>query len=173
MKNLFVFSMVLALSLLAPVRAEDSLESMVLDTGTTFQDASQFKAVMTTRQATISGDLYLSGWGTGSGPTAYITIPLHGNVRLSGPDGLTTNTLRVDVHQGFWVHDSRSYVSEWVHLSGTVDVFRDGKRVGSSRVSGSVHVSGWASGSDRFIDLRVSGNGRLSGQITYDVGDEA
>ena len=56
-----------------------------------------------------------------------------------------------------------SHVSAWARPYAYVSIYDNGRYLGSTRVSGTIHVSGWSR--NGWLDL--SGSGYVTGQLTY------
>lgn len=114
------------------------------------------------RHITLSGDAQLSGTGWingGGGGSTHVSVPLHGTVRVSGDGGKVQGNGSISGYASVWIHNGGGYVSDFVQYSASVSLYRDGRYVGTTTISGSVNVSGWASGST----LRLDGRGSASG----------
>ena len=73
---------------------------------------------------------------------------------------ITSNNTRVNVMASMWIYPDQ-YVSQTVRPNISVQLYRDGKYVGSANMTGGISVGGWPSGG--FVCL--TGNGYLTGDV--------
>lgn len=119
------------------------------------------------RYLRLRGHLNLSGSTFVHPGTSYATVTLTGWTTLSDQEG---RLISGQVH----FSDTSSYYVGGHHVSGYarpyshVTLYRDGRWVGSVRVEGTIHVSGFVNGSH----LNLSGMGIVSGSAWVDEEDE-
>ncbi|MBI5595667.1 MAG: hypothetical protein HY928_06200 [Elusimicrobia bacterium] len=143
--------------LAAPVQAVPSLES--LSAGAVLAAPAPTKAFKAQRHVSLNGDVRLSGNGFVPHNGGFVSIPLSGTVRVYGDGGKVTGDGRVNEYVSVWVREGSNYISQFVSVNASVSLYSNGRYVGMTTVHGSVHVSGWASGSW----LRLDGSGSVSG----------
>lgn len=111
----------------------------------------------------LSGHVWLDGSAyAGSGQRA-VTVTVSGYTQLRDQDGKYLNgQIRVSDTSTYWLNGG--HVSGWARPHAYVNVYSNsGKYLGSVTISGSIHVSGWHSGS--WLNLRGSGYVDGSGTI--------
>jgi len=165
---LLVLSIVVALPAGAAAKSAEGLSGLSI---TAFNQLSNFKAKhKSQRHVRLSGDVSLRGSTyVREGDNVYVHVYLDGNTNISGDGGrIQSGYTSIRANEGIWVRKGSSYVSTWVRVNEYVSLYKDGKFVGSTYVSGSIHVSGWKSGSW----LRLDGRGQLAGSIYLDVDEE-
>lgn len=168
--------LVLALAVLAlPLRAQ-SPESIKTVSLRAFTELSAFKpdarkeasrvapareilvSVQGARNARMVGEVELSGHGHIPSQNQGVYMLLSGSMDVADENGRVL-ARNVQVAYSGLLQVSGSYVSGYAHPQVYAPLYRDGRYIGSVKLSGPVHVSGHASGTW----ARVSGRGRLWG----------
>ncbi|MCX5787351.1 MAG: hypothetical protein NTX64_02410 [Elusimicrobia bacterium] len=141
-------------------QAAETPESISFSGAQGFQALSDFKPIhiKSSRYVHLSGSINLSGNTFVPQNTSYAYVNLSGSTNLTG-DGYQTGYTTVNQSVSIWVNSN--YVSQFVQVNVNVQVYKDGRYVGSTYAQGSVNVSGWKSGD--WINL--SGFGTLNGNI--------
>ena len=110
----------------------------------------------------LHGYVNLNGSGFIPRGSGWATITVSGWTNLQDQDGHYLNgDIRFDDTSTYFV--SGNYVSGWAHPYAYVNVYDNGKLLGTTRVSGTVSVSGFRNGDW----LNLSGSGFVDGDLTY------
>lgn len=114
------------------------------------------------RYVSVSGNISLSGNGFVPGQNGgFATVSMTGWLTVRDVTGrITSNNTYVNKMVSLWVYPNQ-HVFQTVWLNEFVQLYRAGKPLGSTSVTGSVSVSGWPSGSS----LWLNGSGSVSGTI--------
>ena len=103
----------------------------------------------------LSGNVSLRGSGFIPSNGGYISIYMSGSFTLRDfSSGVTTNSIYLNENVSFWAKENQ-YISESVYINKYVSLYKDGRYVGSTNISGSISVSGWPSSS--YVNLNGSG----------------
>ncbi|MBI5243559.1 MAG: hypothetical protein HY922_07725 [Elusimicrobia bacterium] len=126
-----------------------------------FQKLAQFKplALKTSQYVRLSGNVTLNGSTHVPQNSHYAYVTLSGWTNITGGDRYQSGTTNVSQSVSIWLNGN--YVSQWVQVNVHVNIYKDGRYVGSTYVQGSVHVSGW--NNNGWVNL--SGSGTLTGDI--------
>jgi hypothetical protein len=109
----------------------------------------------------VSGHVNLSGTGWMPKDGGYTSINFSGYTTVRDSSGrVTSNSVRVSVYEGVWLRPNQ-YVHHSLRPNVSVSLYKDGKYVGSTYVSGYISVSGWPSSS--YVSL--NGSGYLEGSL--------
>lgn len=111
------------------------------------------------RNVSLRGDVRLSGNAFVPQNGGFVSVPLSGQVRVTGDGGKIRGDAYVNEYASVWVREGTNYVSQHVSVNVSVSLYEGGRYVGTAYVNGSVWVNGWANGSW----LRLDGNGSVSG----------
>ena len=153
----------------APAHAAASLEAAHAASAAAIAAPAPTKAFKAQRHVTLNGQARLSGTGFVQQHGGFVSVPLNGDVRVSGDVGQVTGNGSINQHVSLWIHPGSNYVSQFVSFTANVSLYKQGRYVGTAMVSGSVMVSGWANGSF----LRLDGTGSASGSAFIDDGSAA
>jgi len=156
---------VLALGLVAsPVGALDAPETIRFQNSLGFQKAlpnlKQFKFAAS-QYVNLSGNLSLRGNDYLHREEGYVSVNLSGSTSLYGSGGVTAGNVRFNERVSIYLRKGQNYISEYVRVSQYVSVYKNGRYVGSTNVTGTIRVSGWLSGKW----LRLDGSGTISGSL--------
>ncbi len=161
MKQIIAFLLSLGL-VAAPAHALETSESLKIKSAVSLDRLPKFKAAFTgSRYVRLSGNLNLRGSEYLREGSNYISMNLSGTAFLYGGSGLRASSVRVDERISFYLREGQNYVSESVRVSERVSVYKNGRYVGTTTVTGTIRVTGWVSGNW----LRLDGSGRISGGI--------
>lgn len=118
-----------------------------------------------TQTLRLRGYVSLNGSGFIPRGSSWATMTVSGWTTLEDQDGRTLRgDVRVEDTSTYYL--SGNYVSGWARPSAYVNIYQDGRLLGSTRVEGSISVSGWRSGDY----LSLSGSGFVDGTLTYQDG---
>lgn len=115
----------------------------------------------------VSGHVSLSGntWINGSG--GFNSVTLTGWATFRDATGrITSNNAHISTLASMWIYPNQ-HVFQTVRPSVYVQLYRDGKPVGSANMSGSISVSGWPS--SNYVTL--NGSGYLEGSLYVEDAD--
>lgn len=153
-------TLLLSLALSVPAAAAPTLEAAKAAPLLTAELALPArKAFKAQRNVSLYGDVRLSGNGFVPHNGGFVSIPLSGNVRVTGDGGKVRGDGMVNEYVSVWVREGSNYVSQFVSVNVNVSLYDGGRYVGTAYVHGSVMVSGWANGSW----LRLDGSGSVNG----------
>ncbi|PIU20066.1 MAG: hypothetical protein COT18_04205 [Elusimicrobia bacterium CG08_land_8_20_14_0_20_59_10] len=114
------------------------------------------------RYVQVSGYVNLRGNGWMPTNGGYTSITLSGWATFRDGTGMvTSNNTYINVPASMWIYPNQ-YVFQTVRPNVYVQLYKDGKMIGSTSMSGSISVSGWPGSSSYFS---LSGSGYLSGSI--------
>ncbi|KAF0127217.1 MAG: hypothetical protein FD189_430 [Elusimicrobia bacterium] len=125
----------------------------------------ELKAVIVregTRQyVRVSGYVSLSGSAWMQQDGGYTSFNFSGYTTVRDSSGrVTSNSVRVSSYEGLWLRPGQ-YIHHSVRPNMSVSLYKDGKYVGSTTVSGYISVSGWPS--SNYVTL--NGSGYLEGSL--------
>lgn len=176
--NRILLVVAVALSAVTAVAALDVPEAARFAAGTSFGSLSSFRAEFPprlevkqtpeapvgvqagTRVIRLSGNLHLSGSAHVPQGSSFVHINMSGWATLRDQDGRMVDGSIHFSETGFY-HVTGSHVSGWARPSAVVSLYENGKFLGSTRIDGSIHVSGW--NSNGWVNL--SGSGQVSGSL--------
>ena len=120
--------------------------------------------VKATQPIRLSGHLMLQGSAFVNQPHGAVMVTLSGSTQLHNDHGTPLSGM---VHfyetQTFFVNGN--FISGYVYPGTYVGIYRNGQRIGTVRVAGTIYVSGFVNGN--WVNL--SGSGQVSGQGTIQV----
>lgn len=153
--------MINTLALLAvlglPAQAAVSIEAV--RAGAVLAAPAPAKAFKAQRHVSLNGDVRLSGSGFVPQNGGFVSVPLNGTIRVTGDGGKVHGDGYINEYASVWVREGANYVTQFVSVNASVNLYSNGRYVGMANVHGSVFVSGWATGSW----LRLDGTGTVSG----------
>jgi hypothetical protein len=111
----------------------------------------------------LTGHVWLDGTAHVGPRQGWVTVTVSGSTQLRDQDGRYLNGwIRLHDTSSYSVHGS--HVSGWARPYAYVDIYDNQRRyLGTVRVDGSIHVSGWVNGG--WLSLRGSGTVHGSGTI--------
>ena len=115
----------------------------------------------------VSVSSYVSLNGNGFMPPngGYTSVNMTGWATFRDSSGkITSNSTYINTTASMWLYPNQ-FASQTVWPNISVQLYRDGKYVGTANVSGSINVTGWPS-SGSFVSL--SGSGYLNGSAYVD-----
>jgi hypothetical protein len=113
-----------------------------------------------TRHIRLSGWVHLSGSGFAPQQSGFATVTVSGYANLSDQNGSSiSGSVHLSDTQSYFI--SGNFISGWARPYAYVSVYEGGRLLGTTRVEGSVNVTGWRNGS--WINL--SGSGQVSGDL--------
>jgi len=158
MRNTLIALLVLPICAASAASAPISIEGLRSGAVLALPKAQNgFKA---SRYVSLNGYLSLRGNSYIREGATYVRVDLSGNTRLNGA-GASTNTIWVRHSANIYLRKGQTYVNETIQVSEYVSVYDRGRYVGSTRVSGSIRVSGHVTGNY----LRLNGSGSLRGSL--------
>ncbi|MBI4678355.1 MAG: hypothetical protein HY748_12310 [Elusimicrobia bacterium] len=183
MKRTILFSCVVTL-FAAAASAGPTPEDLVSRAGTALQDLSGYKPKMTfslfarqterleaqpaaekgqTVTLRLSGHVWLRGNAFVPQGSSFASVHMTGSTTLYDQNGkplsgYVTVSDTVSVFMG-----GSDYVSAWARPYAYVSIYDNGRYLGSTRVDGSMMVTGW----NRNGWLDLSGSGTVGGTLTY------
>ena len=113
------------------------------------------RSVHLTGYLSLDGNAYVSN----PNPGGSVMVTFNGSTMLRDSSGATANAY-FTVTQTFFINGN--FTSGYVYPQQYVQVYHNGRSVGSVMVSGSIYVSGFVNGSW----IRLSGSGNVSGSGT-------
>ena len=109
----------------------------------------------------LSGYVNLRGSGFIPSNGGYMSLYMSGSFTMRDfSSGVTTNTVYLNENVSFWANENQ-YINQSVYINKYVSLYKDGRYVGSTTISGSISVSGWPSGNY----LNLNGSGYLRGSF--------
>lgn len=173
-----IIPVLFALCAVAPSASAGTVEALRAASNASFQALSGYKDILppplkaaqakpithlkaaSTRYVRISGQVSLSGTGYAPKGSNFVSVNLTGWTDIQDFSGRIRSGMSSVSYMGhFFINGNM--VSDWVRPSLYVSLYRDSRYLGSARVDGSIHVSGYVSNGL----VRVSGSGTLSGDI--------
>lgn len=116
----------------------------------------------------LSGYVSLRGSGFMPNNGGYTSIYMSGSFTMSDIySGVTTNTVYLNENVSFWANENQ-YINQTVYITKYVSLYKDGRYVGSTNISGSISVSGWPSSNY----LNLNGSGYLRGSFYLNETDK-
>ncbi|MFA5140381.1 MAG: hypothetical protein WC728_14205 [Elusimicrobiota bacterium] len=154
MKTLLASLLASSFCLAQPPESVVSSNAGAFDSAVLFQ-SEQFKAQ---QRVNLYGNLRLEyrGWMFNNG-LPYIDVTVSGVTNVTGA-GVQTGSMTFSRTLRIW-KNMGSYVSQFVQINETVNLYRNGQFVGTGTVGGSIRVAGYIQG--QRID--ISGSGALTG----------
>ncbi|MFH2202417.1 MAG: hypothetical protein ABIJ96_04845 [Elusimicrobiota bacterium] len=163
MKQIIAAALVLAICL-GPAQALETPEAISVENSLGFQTAvpnlKRFKFAGS-QYVHLSGNLSLRGNEYLHQETGYVSVTLSGSTSLFGSGGVSAGNVRINERVSIYLREGSNYISESVQVSEYVSVYKNGRYVGSTHVTGTIRVSGWLSGKW----LRLDGSGTISGSL--------
>lgn len=157
--------MALILSLGAPVLAGGRTPEAVSLSGVGAFKRIAMKAAKpftAKKHVSLQGRINLRGSGYVGNGSRWLSVTLDGYTTIDGDGGkITTGHTRISHRETFFLSPGQRHVYRSVRVSAYVNLYRDGKYIGSTNVSGYIPVSGWINGS--WVNL--SGYGSLTGSV--------
>ncbi|HBE87806.1 MAG TPA: hypothetical protein DDW67_01500 [Elusimicrobia bacterium] len=109
----------------------------------------------------VSGYVSLSASAWMQQDGGYTSFNFSGYTTVRDSSGrVTSNSVRISSYEGIWLRPGQ-YVHHSVRPNVSVSLYRDGKFVGSTYVSGYISVSGWPS--SNYVTL--NGSGHVEGSL--------
>lgn len=113
-----------------------------------------------TRPIRLTGNVFLDGTGHAPQGSSWVTVTLSGWVNLRDDQGRPlSGSVHLSDTQTFFM--SGNHVSGWARPYAYVSVYDGGRYLGSVRIEGDIHVSGWNTNGW----VRLSGSGYVSGTL--------
>jgi len=124
------------------------------------------KAAKGTHTLRLRGFVTVDGSGFVPQHSSWATITVSGYTTLQDQDGhYLRGDIRVEETRTYYV--SGNYVSDWARPYAYVNIYDNNRLLGSTRVEGSISVSGFKNGDW----LNLSGSGYVDGYLTYQEAD--
>jgi hypothetical protein len=116
----------------------------------------------------LSGYVNLRGSGFMPSNGGYMSVYMSGSFTMRDiSSGVTTNNVYLNENVSFWANENQ-YISQSVYINKYVSLYKDGRHVGSTNISGSISVSGWPS--SNYVSL--NGSGYLRGSFYLNETDK-
>ncbi len=162
MKQITAFLLVLGLAV-APARALETPELLRFKSALSLNKFAPKLNINFTgsRHVRISGNVSLRGSEYIREGATYIYVNLTGSGYLSGTGGVRAGNVSISERVSIYLREGQNYISEYVRVSERVSVYKNGRYVGSTNVTGTIRVSGYISGNW----LRLDGSGNVSGSL--------
>lgn len=119
-----------------------------------------------TRTLRLRGFVTVNGSGYVPQHSSWANITVYGYTSLQDQDGhYLRGDIRVEDSRSYYI--SGNYISDWARPYAYVDIYDNGRLLGTTRVEGSIMVSGFKNGDW----LNLSGSGYVDGFLTYQEPD--